>query len=130
MARKRKKEVTPQTLREILRLGLKHKLGYRAISRSCGVSHVTISNYLRHVESMGLTWEDVESSDEERLQEIASGVRSAYAKHSRPEPDWEYIHKELGRKGVTLQLLWEEYKEKYNKPLDEAKPQSRRQVVR
>ena len=34
MARKRKKEVSSQKLREILRLGLKHQLGYREISRS------------------------------------------------------------------------------------------------
>lgn len=30
----------------------------------------------------------------------------------RPLPDYDYIHKELMRKGVTLQLLWQEYKEK------------------
>jgi len=40
MARKRKKEVSTQKLREILRLGLAHELGYREISRSCSVSHV------------------------------------------------------------------------------------------
>ena len=29
--------------------------------------------------------------------------------NNRPEPDYPYIHRELHRKGVTLQLLWEEY---------------------
>jgi transposase len=28
-------------------------------------------------------------------------------------PDWEYIHKELKKKNVTLFLLWQEYKETY-----------------
>jgi len=28
-----------------------------------------------------------------------------------PEPDWEYIHGEMKKKGVTRQLLWQEYKE-------------------
>ena len=31
--------------------------------------------------------------------------------HSRPEPDWATVHQELARKGVTLQLLWAEYRE-------------------
>jgi transposase len=29
----------------------------------------------------------------------------------RPVPDWTYIHRELRRKGVTLMLLWQEYKQ-------------------
>jgi transposase len=32
-------------------------------------------------------------------------------KGSRPQPDWGWTHQELKKKGVTLQLLWEEYKE-------------------
>jgi transposase len=31
-------------------------------------------------------------------------------KDRRPQPDWLVIHRELGRKGVTLQLLWEEHR--------------------
>jgi transposase len=27
-----------------------------------------------------------------------------------PQPDWRTIHRELRRKGVTLQLLWEEHR--------------------
>ena len=30
----------------------------------------------------------------------------------RPVPEWVEIHRELKRKGVTLQLLWLEYKER------------------
>ena len=30
---------------------------------------------------------------------------------SRPIPDVEYIHKEITKKGVTFELLWQEYKE-------------------
>jgi transposase len=35
------------------------------------------------------------------------------AQEGRPVPDWEKVRKELGRKGVTLRLLWKEYREKY-----------------
>ena len=27
-----------------------------------------------------------------------------------PEPDWAKVHRELGRSGVTLDLLWQEYR--------------------
>ncbi len=30
-----------------------------------------------------------------------------------PMPDWEMIKKEQRQKGVTLQLLWQEYKKEY-----------------
>ena len=56
MARKQKKEITPQKLREILRLGLKHQLGYREISRSCAVSRV-LSASVREIPAEDvLTW--------------------------------------------------------------------------
>jgi len=29
---------------------------------------------------------------------------------SYPQPDWDYIHRELKKRSVTLQLLWQEYK--------------------
>ena len=32
------------------------------------------------------------------------------ARRAVPQPDWAYVHAELRRKGVTLSLLWEEYR--------------------
>ncbi len=113
MARKRKKEITPQKLREILRLGLKHQLKFRQISRSCGISHVTVSAYLRKAENANMTWDEVELMKESELMELIQGAHCAEPSRSRPEPDWQYVHKELKRKGVTIQLLWEEYKEQH-----------------
>ncbi len=113
MARKRKKEITAQKLHEILRLGMEHQMGYREISRSCSVSHVTARAYLKQVKDAGLTWDDVSSLEEAKLRQLVQGAHSAGLKRSRPEPDLPYIHKELKKKGVTLQLLWEEYKEQH-----------------
>jgi len=110
MARKRRKEVTSQKILEVLRLGLKHELGYREISRSCAVSHVTVRAYLQQVKATGLSWDEVASLDEVQLLELIRGAYGAKTGRSIPEPDWQHIHHELRRKGVTLQLLWEEYK--------------------
>lgn len=113
MARKRKKELTAQKVREILRLGLVHQLGHREISRSCSVSHVTVWAYLKQVRNSGLSWSEISVLTEEELLELVRGAHSSPPNRSIPEPDWRYIHTELRKKGVTLQLLWQEYKELY-----------------
>lgn len=113
MARKRKKEITPQKLREILRLGLKHQMGNREIARSCSVSHVTVGAYLNQARNSGMGWDEIGSLSELQLRKLVQGAHITKPKRSKPEPDWQYIHKELRRKGVTLQLLWEEYKGQY-----------------
>ena len=112
MAKKRK-ELTSSKVREILRLGLKYQLGDREISRSCGVSHVTVWAYLKQVKESGLSWTDVSPLDETQILKLVRGAYQTKPNRSIPEPDWEYIHTELRKKGVTLQLLWEEYKEQY-----------------
>lgn len=111
MARKRKKELTAQKVREILRLGLEHELGDREIARSCSVSHVTVWAYLKHVKDNGLSWPDISSLNEKELLELVKGAHPSVPKRERPEPDWKYIHAELRKKGVTIRLLWEEYKD-------------------
>jgi transposase len=50
--------------------------------------------------------------DDSRLEELLYPVPVSRA--SEPAtPDWVVVHTELKRKGVTLQLLWEEYKERH-----------------
>ena len=103
MAKKRK-ELTSSKVREILRLGLKYQLGDREISRSCGVSHVTVWAYLKQVKESGLSWTDVSPLDETQILKLVRGAHQTKPNRSIPEPDWEYIHTELRKKGVTLQL--------------------------
>lgn len=65
--------------------------------------------YLRRAEVAGLSWPlpDDLGVDIERIlfPRSAGDVRGSY-----PQPDWAYLHRELRRKGVTLSLLWEEYR--------------------
>lgn len=112
MAKKRK-ELTASKVREILRLGLKYQLGDREISRSCGVSLVTVWAYLKQVKESGLSWTDVASLDETQILKFVQGAHRSKNHRSIPEPVWEYIHKELRKRGVTPQLLWEDYKERH-----------------
>ena len=94
---------------EILRLKYEAGLTNRQIGRSCGVTHTTVANYLARVEDAGLGWPLPEGLAEERLQELLF-PDAGDCQPSRVLPDMEQIHKELRRKHVTLQLLWEEYR--------------------
>lgn len=98
-------------IREVLRLGLSCNLGLREIACSCSISHTTVGEYLSRAEKSGLTYEQIEKMDDGELVRLLKGGTVSKDKGSRPQPDWSWVHQELKKKGVTLQLLWEEYKE-------------------
>lgn len=95
-------------IREVLRLkALGKSPGAIAQSLEIGVS--TVRRYLRRAERSGLSWplppEVGDDALEARLFPPAPGPGT-----SRAVPDWAVVQRELRRKGVTLQLLWLEYK--------------------
>lgn len=96
--------------REILRL--KHELGLssRQIATGLNISHSTVGDLLRRAQAAGLCWPLSDEMDDAALQAKLYPGNPVSAK-ARPEPDMEWIHRELRRKGVTLQLLWAEYKQ-------------------
>ena len=98
-------------IREVLRL--KHELGrsHREIAGSLGIANSTVSDYARRASAAGLSWPLPEGLDDAAL-EAALFPPSPPSRVRRPEPDWARVHRELqGHKGVTLELLWLEYRE-------------------
>lgn len=92
--------------REILRqrsLGLNHS----QIADSLGASRTTVIHVLQRVAELGLSWQSAaEMSDRElALQLFPPGSGKPVYKM----PDYTYVHREMARSGVTLQLLWFEY---------------------
>jgi transposase len=81
----------------------------RQAADSVGVSASTVSDLLRRAEVAGLSWPLSDDIDDAALERIVYPAPN-YS-HNRPEPDWNYVHTELSKKGVTLSLLWQEYKE-------------------
>src|SRR3989304_10208487 len=111
MARRRKgKGLVMQKIREVLRLVLVHGMGYREIGRSCTISHVTVGKYRSKVVEAGLSYSNIEAMDDSGLIRLLKIGRRETRIDGRHQPEWEYVHTELKKKGVTLQLLWEEYK--------------------
>jgi transposase len=96
---------------EVLRLKWECKLSNRAIARSCAISHSTVSEYLQRAQAAGLSWPLPADLDEETLYRRLFPAPVTAAPKTIPLPDWAVIHTELRRKGVTLRLLWVEYRE-------------------
>ena len=98
---------------EVLRLKFELKLSHREIGKSLNISPGTVGEYLCYAKAAGITnWPLPEGMDEETLTN-ALFQPAKDRKKDRPRPNLEYIHQELRRKGVTLMLLWREYREQH-----------------
>ena len=99
-------------IKEALRL---HSLGLKQqqIAASCRISQSTVSEYLQAAQLAGLNWPDVAGLDERELAARLFPERVAATRQAQyPPPDFAAIHQELRtHKHVTLQLLWEEYRQ-------------------
>ena len=96
-------------IREALRLQASG-LSNRKIAASIGVGPTVAGEYIRRARRADLSWplpDDL--SDEALEQRLFPAPRTSRAKE-RSRPDWPVIHRELRRAGVTLSLLWEEYR--------------------
>lgn len=96
-------------IKEALRLHYACALSIRQIAKSLGLSHSTVSELLQRAAAAGVVWPLPDDLDEAVL-EARLYPGNPEGQPDRPPPDWQRIHLELRRKGVTLQLLWLEYK--------------------
>jgi transposase len=98
-------------LREIVRLRLQAGQSGRAIARSCALSPSTVGGYLGRIALAGLGWPLPQELDDDAVLERLLFPDEHRPVSNRPEPDWIHVHRELQRRHVTKQLLWQEYKE-------------------
>ena len=88
-------------------------LSARQIARSLGVARSSVAEYLRRAEAAGLSWPLPEDMDETAVERMLFSSSPFFLGTLRPLPDWVEVHTELRRKGMTLALLWEEYRARY-----------------
>ena len=99
-------------VRDILRLHTDHHLTGRQIAQSLGLSHSTVLGVLHRAGALGLAWPLAEDLDDATLEGRLYPPNPGRWR-VRPEPVWKELHRELRRKGVTLGLLWQEYRCQY-----------------
>jgi transposase len=98
-------------IREVLRLKQITGSSARQIAKSCNIARSTVQDYLKRAKEAGLTWQKARNLDDIALEHMLYPKSEASSDSRAPMPAMDYLHRELRRKGVTLQLLWYEYKQ-------------------
>ncbi len=98
-------------IKEVLRLRFEHQQSARQIAKSCGIARSTVQEYLDRVQKAGIPWPVPPEWDDATLESRLFPPVPLISPEKRQMPSMEYLHQERKKKGVTLQLLWHEYKE-------------------
>ena len=97
-------------VKEVLRLRWECGLSKQKIAQSCGVARSTVGDYLMRAGAAGLSWPLPEDVSEAELEKRLFPGHPKRMDEQRPLPEWPAVHEELRQKGVTLEVLWTEYK--------------------
>jgi transposase len=105
----RKKRISMDKIREILRLHKELNLGCRKIAAALSISKTAVSQYISEFRACRLDYASICNLSDSKLSEILSSKKKKCKKYETLESYFCYFAKELKRKGVTLKRLWEEY---------------------
>jgi transposase len=89
-----------------------HKAGMsrNQIADSRHMSRNSVSNVIHIADKLGVRFEDVRDMDDESIYRMFFPDKHTIETMYK-DPDYEYVHNELKRVGVTLKLLWQEYRD-------------------
>ena len=84
----------------------------REIGRRLGVARSTVQDNLKRAAAAGLAWPLADNVTDDALELRLFGRAGVETgQRRRIEPDWAALARELKRPGVTMMILWEEYRE-------------------
>lgn len=95
-------------IKEALHLSLDKGLNQSQVAGALALARSTVQEYLNRAKAAGVTPQSLAALTETDLETLL--FRRVQPAALRPEPDCQHLHLELRKTGVTLQLLWEEYK--------------------
>jgi len=107
------KRLTMHKSREILRLRYDLHFTITQIATSCNIGRSTVFDHLKRFEASGLIWPLPDDMNDNRLDQLLFPAGEKTCSRNRASPGWSMVHQELRGKGVTLLLLWQEYKERH-----------------
>ncbi|MHB2148132.1 IS21 family transposase [Calditrichota bacterium LG25] len=98
-------------IRKVIDLYWNSSLSSRAIQRAIGLPSSTVSDYIKRFKETGLSFEQLSSLNDSQIYQRL--FPEAQKKRGKIKPDFAKVNRELRKKNVTRQLLWEEYKHQY-----------------
>ena len=99
-------------IKEVLRLRFEKDLSFAEIARSISASSSTVQDYIGRAKAAGVGWPLPDGLDEAILESrLFPSATGSGSQKDLTLPDFGFLHREMRRKHVTLQLLWQEYKE-------------------
>ena len=111
MARKR---IGMKKIRDVIRLKSTTELSERQIAGALSISRPVVAKYWSGFQTSWLAYEKIEEmADSELLGMVEKPRIEKSAKYRRLAQYFPHIVMELKRKGVTLHLLWQEYKQEH-----------------
>jgi transposase len=96
-------------IRRTLQLLADSGLSTRQVAAALSISKTTVSEIAMYARDAGVDWPLASTLSDDELQARLYPPPRPRSTHRR-EPDYPALHQELKRAGVTLQLLWEEYR--------------------
>jgi len=99
-------------IRDVLRLHA-GGLSKRRIAVSLNIGATSAGEYLRRARRAGLGWPLPDDLSDEELERLLFPPSRVVSADRRVSPGWPTVHRELRKSGVTLSLLWEEYRAAY-----------------
>jgi len=107
---------TPRVLmskiRRTLQLLADASLSTRQVAAALSISKTTVSDIAMYARTAEIDWAVASTLSDDELQARLYPPPRPRTSH-RQEPDYAGLHQELKRPGVTLQLLWEEYRARF-----------------
>lgn len=108
-----RKRTDVEKIREILRLSCDLRLSIRKIAEALGICKTSVGEYLAEFKRSGLSYPEIlQMGDTEVLEIFERSNKLSNPQYDSLCKEFPNYEKELARVGVTLYLLWEEYKEK------------------
>ncbi len=103
------KRLPMRKVRKILEFHFDEGRSARAIATHCGLARRSVGQTLERFAASGLSWPEAADMDDEVLEAALYPVRQV--RPADEDVDWATVESDLSDRGVTLKLLWEEWRE-------------------
>lgn len=109
--KRKTRRMSVRTIKEICRLHFKFDMSIRSIARSCNISTSTAHTYITKLKDSEITYNNILKLSDDELREFFTPAKDTSTVSNKTPLDYKYLNDELKKKGVTFQLLYEEYRE-------------------